>query len=190
MCAQVTGMMRAVRPPFGIASHSTCRAMFALGASAVALLAVIEVPFHAGHADLHEPKFSSPPVHTIMLAMLLAAATVISMMPKSSLPSRMAFCCMIIAGITMPADAANAAGRVNPVAWQRAQAAAEHSGRTRSLGHLFQRNLELRGGEMKLLHEHSFQMRPGAIFKTSYSPMPAYVLSFRPYRPGWEKGGM
>eukprot|EP00290_Baffinella_frigidus_P019788 CAMPEP_0180204622 /NCGR_PEP_ID=MMETSP0987-20121128/8521_1 /TAXON_ID=697907 /ORGANISM="non described non described, Strain CCMP2293" /LENGTH=1488 /DNA_ID=CAMNT_0022160147 /DNA_START=98 /DNA_END=4564 /DNA_ORIENTATION=+ len=153
------------RAPSAVAPRTVvAHVLLLLGAATVAGVAIMAMQTHAEKADLHTEAFSSPPAHMTLLALLLAAATALSMGPKTSPLARTAFCCMIIAGTFIPASAANSAGHVNPTAFVRSPVAGR-AGRTAPMAPL-PLNLALRGGDEAVLHEHSFLMRTGVTFKT------------------------
>ena len=169
-----------LRYPAGVAPRTVVgNVSLVLGAAAVAGAAILALLTHAEKADLSSAEFSSPPAHMTLLALLLAAATALSMGPKTSPLARTAFCCMIIAGTFIPASAANSAGHVNPTAWQRTQPVAGRAGRTAPAMAMapLPLNLALRGGDEAVLHEHAFNMRPGVTFKTKSCPTPERILA-------------
>jgi len=166
-----------LRSPSGVAPRTVVgHVLLVLGAAAVAGAAILALRTHVEKADLHTNEFSSPPAHMTLLALFLAAATALSMGPKTSPLARTAFCCMIIAGTFIPASAANSAGHVNPTAWQRTQPVAGRAGRTPPMAPL-PLNLVLRGGDEAVLHEHAFLMRPGVTFKTKSDPTLQRILA-------------
>lgn len=162
------------RAPSAVAPRTVvAHVLLLLGAATVAGVAIMAMQTHAEKADLHTEAFSSPPAHMTLLALLLAAATALSMGPKTSPLARTAFCCMIIAGTFIPASAANSAGHVNPTAFVRSPVAGR-AGRTAPMAPL-PLNLALRGGDEAVLHEHSFLMRTGVTFKTKSAPTPERI---------------